>query len=87
MSEELYLIIWLQMILKLCLVSSIALDHFLTISGAKSSDRQIHQSCSPSLTLNYENRFVVDLIPCSSLQSMFVTFLGVLQQRIADVSC
>ena len=41
---------------------------------------------SPSLTLNYENRLVVDLIPFSILQSMFVTFFGVLQQRIADVS-
>ena len=50
-------------------------------------DRRIQQSCSPSLPLNDENRFVVDLILFSNLQSMFVTFSGVLQQRIADVSC
>ena len=38
----------------------------------------IQQSRSPSLTLNDENRFVVDLILFSNLQSMFVTFFGVL---------
>ena len=41
---------------------------------------------SPSLTLNYEDRFVVYLLPFSNLASMLVTFFGMLQQRIADVS-
>ena len=51
------------------------------------TDRKIQQRCSPSLTLNDENRFVVDLIPFSNLYAMFVTFFGALQQRIADLSC
>ena len=34
---------------------------------------------SPSFPFNDEDCFVVDLIPFSNLQSMFVTFFGVLQ--------
>ena len=47
-------------------------------SAPNTESRKIQQSCSPSLTLNDENRFVVDLILFSNLQSMFVTFFGVL---------
>jgi hypothetical protein len=43
---------------------------------------------SPSLPLNDEDCFVVDLIPFSNLQSMFVTFLAcsnsALQMSLAD---
>ena len=38
---------------------------------------KIRWSCTTSLTLNVENRFVVDLIPFSNLLSILVSFLGV----------
>lgn len=47
----------------------------------------LKRACSPSPTLNDEDRFVINLMLFSNLPSMVVIFSGVLQQRVADVFC
>jgi hypothetical protein len=63
-----------------------AVEQFERISVSLKPDRKI-QSCSPSLTLNDEDCFVVNPVLFSNLPQMVVVFCRVLQQRIADVSC
>ena len=54
--------------------------------GTRVSRRVEHALTRPSLPLNDEDCFVVNVILFSNLPQMVVVFCGVFHQRIADVS-